>query len=189
MTRRLISALLAVLAAPLHADPYCDDLWFARNQLYDRAGYCFSSALGQAVFDNAGCTGTDVTLEPGGEEMVAAIKAAEARADCSVDTTRERLEVENLELRLRLDQVVYRAEDASGCLGWTGGPLTLLAGPDENSLPIAWIENGDDIIWQYESLPWPEGWTFVSIFRDGMETGFGWRISDIYAGLCTSLAG
>ena len=86
-------------------------------------------------------------------------------------------------------QVVYRSEFASGCLGWTGGPLTLLAGPDPASQPIATVQTGDDIIWEYDSLPWPEGWTFISVHQDGVETGLGWRLYDIDDALCTHLAG
>lgn len=39
------------------ARPSCDELWYQRNAIYDAAGYCFSTARAQAVFDNAGCTG------------------------------------------------------------------------------------------------------------------------------------
>ena len=189
MNRFPLAAWLIITASPLRADPFCDDLWFARNQLFDRAGYCFSSPLGQAVFDNSDCTGKDITLEPGGAEMVAEIRASEARVPCDVDTSRTWLEIENIALRRRLGQVVYRSEFASGCLGWNGGPLTLLAGPGPTSEPIAMVETGDDIVWEYDSLPWPEGWTFISVYRDGVQTGLGWRRDDIDHALCTGLAG
>ncbi|MFO1171227.1 MAG: caspase family protein [Hyphomicrobiaceae bacterium] len=34
----------------------CDELWVARNEMFDRRGYCFTSAKGQSFFDNADCT-------------------------------------------------------------------------------------------------------------------------------------
>ncbi len=34
----------------------CDQLWIARNEIFDRNGYCFRSERGQAYFDNADCT-------------------------------------------------------------------------------------------------------------------------------------
>lgn len=33
----------------------CDDLWYARNAIFARNGYCFQGARGQATFGNAGC--------------------------------------------------------------------------------------------------------------------------------------
>ena len=52
MRRAAICAF--VVAGPAAADERCHDLWFARNAIMDRAGYCFGSVLGQAVFDNEG---------------------------------------------------------------------------------------------------------------------------------------
>jgi len=34
----------------------CDSLWYQRNLIYDRKGYCFQSPRGQAAFSNEGCT-------------------------------------------------------------------------------------------------------------------------------------
>lgn len=184
-----LALFLLLFAAPAGADPFCDDLWFARNQLFARAGFCFGSPLGQAVFGNAGCIGKEVTLEPGGAEMVAAISALEAQVPCKVDTTRRALEVENIGLRLRLEQVVFRSEFASGCLGWTGPALTLLAGPRPGAAPTGVVQAGDDIIWEYDSLPWPDGWSFISAHRGGVELGFGWYPGEIDQGLCSRLAG
>ena len=42
--------MLLSIAPPVVAqedDPPCDELWFARNLLFDRAGHCFDSTLGQ----------------------------------------------------------------------------------------------------------------------------------------------
>lgn len=33
----------------------CQNLWYVRNSIYDRRGYCFKTADGKAVFDNSDC--------------------------------------------------------------------------------------------------------------------------------------
>jgi hypothetical protein len=187
---RLATAFLALtVAAPALGYDICDDLWLSRNHLFDRAGYCFSSPLGQAVFDNAGCTGTDVALPASDAEMLDHIRTMEAELGCAVDTTRTMLDVENVSLRLRLEIVVARSEFASGCLGWQGPPIALHAGTHAESPTISQVQTGDDIVWEYDALPWPDGWSFVTSYRDGVQTGLGWTMSDIDESLCTGLAG
>jgi len=46
--RFLIALICTLLAAPVQALDYCDELWFTRNLAFDRAGYCFGSPLGKA---------------------------------------------------------------------------------------------------------------------------------------------
>jgi hypothetical protein len=58
----------------------CDQLWYARNAIFDRAGYCFSSARGKAAFDNTGCTGG--TPDAAGMAEVARIQQQEAANGC-----------------------------------------------------------------------------------------------------------
>jgi len=45
----------ALVAAELEALD-CEELWIARNEIFDRNGYCFRSARGQDYFDNSDCT-------------------------------------------------------------------------------------------------------------------------------------
>lgn len=40
----------------------CLELWLARNEIYDRNGYCFVTSLGIQHFDNAGCRTTDTNI-------------------------------------------------------------------------------------------------------------------------------
>ena len=44
-----LALLCALLASPAAASDVCDDLWFTRNLIMDRAGYCFGSVLGRAA--------------------------------------------------------------------------------------------------------------------------------------------
>ena len=34
----------------------CQNLWYVRNSIYDRKGYCFKTQDGKDVFDNSDCT-------------------------------------------------------------------------------------------------------------------------------------
>ncbi len=52
----------AAQPAPVQGQPVqraavsCDELWYRRNAIWHRYGYCFGSARGQAAFGNAGCS-------------------------------------------------------------------------------------------------------------------------------------
>ena len=75
---KFLVVALSLLASPALASNACHDLWFTRNAVIDRAGYCFGSPLGRAVFNNAGCTGKSVSLPPQAQRMVAQVKEMEA---------------------------------------------------------------------------------------------------------------
>ncbi len=189
MPRLSLAVLFALAAQPALAFDPCDDLWFSRNQLFDRAGYCFSTPLGKAVFDNSDCIGKEVTLEPGGDALVAYIQGMERSFDCHVDTQATSLDIANIGLRFRLETVVALSEYSSGCLGWTGAAVPLFAGPRDDAEVISVAMPGDDIVWEYEPLGWPEGWSFVTAYRDGLQTALGFSRAEFDEDLCTGLAG
>jgi hypothetical protein len=180
----------SLFAAPAFAWSPCDDLWFARNQVFARAGYCFASPLGQAVFGNKGCIGKDVTLEPGGAEAVAFAREGETMLECKIDTSRTRLDIPHLALRLRLEAVpVLDSMSASGCLDWQGPTLQLRLGPRSGAEVIAEVGSGDDIVWEYWYFGIPDGWSFLSLYRDSRQIGFGWSNAVIDEALCGHTAG
>lgn len=187
---RFAPALLVCLASPALGFEACDDLWFSRNQVFDRAGYCFSSPLGQAVFDNTGCTPGAVP-DAEGQALIDFVRAREAQLGCNVDTTRSTLDIDQLDLRLSLEPpLVALSEYASGCLGWKGEPLALLAGPRDGAEMIGIAQPGDDITWEYEWMGEAPGWSFVTIYRDGTQAGLGWVWTEaVDQMLCTGLAG
>ena len=45
---------IAAMPAPARAET-CDDLWYARNEIYKAQGYCFRTRRGIEAFGNAGC--------------------------------------------------------------------------------------------------------------------------------------
>jgi hypothetical protein len=184
-----LAAVLAILGSPALGWTACEDLWFSRNQVFDRAGYCFASPLGQAVFDNSNCTGSEVELDAATWDFVDYVKAMEALYECAVDTTATTLDIPNKGLRMKLEQVVALSEYASGCLGWTGEALPLRAGPRAGAEVLSVAMPGDDVTWEYEPIDWPDGWSFATIYRDGVQTALGWLQDPFDHDLCTGYAG
>ena len=61
----------------------CSDLWVARNEIFDRNGYCFQTARGKAYFDNGDCrTNSQNILSALEKRNVAAIQSWERRRGC-----------------------------------------------------------------------------------------------------------
>ncbi|MCE7027644.1 YARHG domain-containing protein [Jiella avicenniae] len=58
----------------------CGQLWYARNLLFDLAGYCFKSAKAQRYFSNAGCTGASPRGSDAAE--VSRLQALERQNGC-----------------------------------------------------------------------------------------------------------
>jgi hypothetical protein len=89
MTRALIIFAAGLLAGmtglvPLAAAQNCWDLWYERNAIFDRNGYCFSTRLGQETFDNADCWTRTPNLSQGEQRRVAEIKRQEQRLGCAI---------------------------------------------------------------------------------------------------------
>ncbi len=64
-------AALAVLVLPLAGEAQaqysassCGELWYARNEIYKDAGYCFRTQRGIRAFGNAGCRHDDIEDVP-----------------------------------------------------------------------------------------------------------------------------
>ena len=58
----LLSGIVAI-PAPARAET-CDDLWYARNEIYKAQGYCFRTRRGIDAFGNAGCQYDNVEEVP-----------------------------------------------------------------------------------------------------------------------------
>lgn len=89
MTRIILAAglaigLLATAAPPARAET-CDDLWYARNEIYKAQGYCFRTQRGISAFGNAGCrydNVEDVPLSANQRRTVAEIAGEERARRC-----------------------------------------------------------------------------------------------------------
>ncbi|MBV7380371.1 DUF4453 domain-containing protein [Maritimibacter dapengensis] len=184
-----IVPFLLILSGPACADTACDEMWFVRNLAFDRAGYCFGSRLGAAVFDNSDCIGTQITLAPDVREATAMIRESEAYLGCDVNTEATGLALSRMPLLRQLSDLPIPTEyDGSACLGWTGPDIPLRSGHAVDALVVGSAQAGLDIVWEYEWLENP-GWEFISVYRDGEVLAMGWSNTPVDIDLCTHLAG
>ena len=186
--KRLV-LLFALIASPVAAADVCDDLWFTRNLIMDRAGYCFGSTLGQAVFDNGNCIGKSVSLSAQAQRQVAEIRELEKVIQCKVDTGKTSLDLPDIETRRKLIDLPVRDEFESGCIGWQLDFEPLHAGHDGNSAIIGRVEPEDDILWSHRSQV--EGWDYVMVMQSGWGSvkSAGWMRSPTDEKSCRQWAG
>jgi hypothetical protein len=175
------------LPLPLWAGA-CEDLWYTRNQVMDRAGYCFESTLARALFDNGDCVGQDVRLTADQEAMVADIRALEAQIGCRVNTRDTWLDLDDLGIRQSLIDLPVLDLLSGGCLGWLGPPRTLHAGRSELAPPIGRLEPGDFVRYDHRL---EDGWFYVTTHGpswSGLRAG-GWLQGDLTTAACADFAG
>ena len=186
----LAGVLFIGLPLPGYSSDLCDDLWFSRNLVFDKVGYCFGSALGQAVFNNEGCTTTSPVLSANERAFVAWVKQTEQDWECRVDTSRTQLTIENIDTRRQLIDPVAASPFESACIGYIGGPLRLYAGHDTRHPVIGYADPGGNVHWAHEWLDAPEGWSFVTVkLRNGLTMDMGWTNAYFGPETCEALAG
>jgi len=177
----------SLLASPVLASDACHDLWFTRNAVIDRAGYCFGSPLGQAVFSNGDCIGKSVSLPPQAERMVALVKEMESRFDCRVNNKQTYLDLDDLFLRFQLWDLPVRDEYESACLGWLGPVMGLRAGHRPDAPLVGQIDPGDYV--NYAHIP-VGSWAYVTTSGpDWQVTSGGWLDTALYQEQCRDYAG
>lgn len=172
-------------------DPVCQAYWFDRNNIFDRAGYCFSSNLGKAVFDNSDCVSSNVTLSKADKAHVQRIKEAEMnwRCDGNNKVTRFPDEVELMEVRRKLTEPPVRDSFESMCIGFNGSQnIPLYAAPDSTAEVLGYVERGDNITFSH--ISGRDGWEFSyavdpNSFR---YKALGWHNTDLTNG-CDEIAG
>ena len=154
------------MASPTFANG-CDDLWFTRNLLFDRAGYCFGSPLGQAVFNNADCVSSNIVLNPQAKQFADYLRGLEAQHQCRVDTSRRSLALDDLHIRRQLYHLPVAVEFGSGCLNWLMGPTPLYAAPDASTPIIGQIQPSNNVYFFHEAVG---SWTYVTVNLGGTDT-------------------
>lgn len=177
----------ALLAGPAFAatDP-CHDLWFTRNLVFDRAGYCFTSPLGRSVFDNEGCTTSSPRLSADDREIVAQVRETEEWIGCRVDTDTSELVLDAIEWRRRLDTLPVLSRGESACLGWRNAEVPLYSGTGEGARRIGQISPGDTVSYNHE-LRAP--FSFVTVHRGVELVAIGWTDMQADEASCTMFAG
>ena len=173
----LLLALLVIAPSARAADDdFCRMLWLSRNIVFDRAGQCFQSALGQSVFDNADCIGTARNLFPFEAEVVRMAQEMEISFDCDVDTANTALGATTTRFLAQLRQLntpPVRADTEHGCWNYLGPPRALYAGISTDLAQIGTLQTGQNF--GFSHLPLRGGWEFISVSNpDGSEAGFGW---------------
>ena len=161
-------------------------MWVTRNMVFDQAGYCFGSTLGQSVFDNSDCTPGDVTLTAAEREFVAYTRDMEAEFACEIDTSRKTLELDAMEDWLQLEDLPYRDWSESGCIGWRGQTLPLRSAANDSGSVIGQILPGDMVVFAHIDIG---GFSFVEAVREGAPSDVGWVRIRINPKVCEALAG
>ena len=174
----------AVLAAPAAAD--CDDLWFSRNFVFDQAGFCFGSALGQQVFDNSNCRTKTPDISERQKAFVARVKQQERDLGCTVDTSRTELFVRDIHLRRGLMEQPVSDGFESACIGWKGPVYDLRLAPEEDAPESVQILPGDMLMLNHEGTG---DWDFVTLLRGDEVAGLGWMSAPIDETTCEGFAG
>lgn len=166
---RLVCAVVGLLLAvsPAAAD-VCEDLWFTRNLIMDRNGYCFGSTLGKAMFDNRDCLGKQISLSGEEQFRVAEIQKMERWLNCRVNTARAGIDIVDEYWLRRMEALPIRQDGESACLGWQGPPVPLFPGFGPGLSQIGGIVAGDSILWSHQTEPGTE-WTYVTVWSANWE--------------------
>ncbi|WP_116131741.1 DUF4453 domain-containing protein [Tropicimonas sp. IMCC34043] len=188
-----LPVVLSFLAAPAVAEVWeygeaeCNELWFTRNLIMDRAGYCFGSALGQALFDNRDCRGKDVQLSAAQSAQVRKIQALETQIGCKVNTSRRSLDLPFMAELRRLRDMPLPADGGWACIGWQGAAVPLYDGYSAGAQVVGQIRPGDWVGYGYIG----DGGRTVVMVRRGGERGngmLGWMDDSVRAS-CAEEAG
>jgi len=145
----------------------CESLWIERNQIYNVAGTCFESLLGQSVFDNSDCTPGAPALPESAVTRVDQLKAAQAGRLCEINTDMRHISVNGRYgvLRFGTGDIVLgpwpdalqkldvfplaagrrRSCTVSGLSASGDGFLALRSGPDVRYPQIGALVNGDRV--------------------------------------------
>ncbi|MFT6272557.1 MAG: hypothetical protein ACJA0F_001402 [Dinoroseobacter sp.] len=185
-TMRTVLAAAIVMLSAGTAVADCASMWVTRNLVFDRAGYCFGSNLGQSVFNNAGCTGTDVNLSAAERDFVAYTREIEAIFDCKINTARTSIDLPLLSSWLKLQDLPRRDEFESGCMGWTGPRTALRSGHSGGASVVGTLMQGDVVLLSH----WAVGdWNFITVSRGEQDAAIGWTDVQFGPETCRSLAG
>lgn len=193
---RLCLLCLVLCAVPVlsvaQTDGWCEELWLSRNTVMDRAGQCFETPLGRAVFDNSDCTGPAVRLLPLDADIVRRLVEMEAGADCAIDTSVPRLSPVVLPIQRRLGDlwtVPVRADSEHGCAGYMGPDRALHAGISEATTVIGHLEPGQSFSFVHQ--PMPPDWDYIIVSDEhGVFVTHGWlRGIEMTDDTCRFMAG
>ena len=153
----------------------------------DRAGYCFGTALGAAVFDNSDCIGKNVSLSEEDQLWVSSIRRREKIMQCRVNTARPLLDLPDADIRRRLTDLPMRDEFESACIGWLQDDLSLHAGAGGDTPIVGVISRGDSVSFRHDER---HGWNYVTVSgKDWTYKSAGWTNAPFNTQDCEQFAG
>lgn len=176
------------LPASAQNNTFCESLWLSRGMVLDRAGHCFDTPLGDAVFDDNDCTGPVGALFPIDAEI---LRMAEG-ATCDMDESGTELTLRGgafvAQLRV-LNTVPVRGGSEHSCVDYQGPPIPLYAGISTELAQIGTVLPGQGFGLQHQ--PMRGGWDYVTVSDpDGTMAAFGWlRMEAVDLQLCGQIAG
>ena len=168
---RFLVLIFALLAGTAHADRVCDELWFTRNLVFDRAGYCFGSPLGQQLFDNGDCTTSQPELHPMDAALVAEIKQSEAEWECDLDTSRTDHDFPDLSTWSMMQDLPVNGGYESACIGWQTAPRAVRNGHHGQAGRLGEVREGDGLFFQMLAK---DGYEYVTVLRHDQPVLEGW---------------
>ena len=159
-------AALFLLATPLAATAqsfdFCEELWVTRNMIFDRAGYCFGSTLGQSLFDNSNCTTGTANAPQAYAQIIAWARGDEERLGCRVNTAQPAWP----SIRSVYDYynqywtVAVPVDGGFGCWGYSGPTVTVYAGAASNTPVLGQLTAGQSYSTTHYGV---DGWEFISV--------------------------
>ncbi|MEJ6392762.1 DUF4453 domain-containing protein [Gymnodinialimonas sp. 2305UL16-5] len=188
-----VCVLGLMLATPVVAqnDLWCQELWLSRNTVLERAGFCFQTPLGQAVFDDFGCIPGPPSLSTTDAEIVQILLGMEEESGCAVDTSATAIDERLHPLAERLTELSTVPIDGyteHGCGGYLGPARDLHAGVSNEAVVIGRLEPGQNFSFAHAAMP--SGWEYITVTQDGHRVAHGWvqniEISDV---TCEFIAG
>lgn len=167
--------ILSLLSLPAQAQDLdiCEALWLSRNAVLDDAGQCFLSPLGQAVFDNTGCSGVAFLL-PGATRALDALAEHEANLECSIETGDTTVAAAMRgELLLYEELAVMPVENGEQtlCTAYRGEPFWTYGGPGSEMGVIELVQTGQTLLFSGVGIG---DYRFASVFDDRVEVARGW---------------
>jgi hypothetical protein len=189
----VLATILAALAfSASHAKAAgiaCENMWYARNLIAHRAGYCFGSELGQSMFGNDGCTGKNPTMSEADRERVRQFAALEKSWGCDVDTSATMLKSDVIPFIADLERFAFRDDTESSCGGYKGPRIALHAGPSSDTAIVGYIEPGNSILSSYIL---EKGWEMLEVnasMENSQLRAVGWTPEEVFSYGCEFMAG
>jgi len=162
MFKEILAIATVCVGTTANANSACDDLWFARNTIYDLHGYCFGSTLGKKIFDNEGCTTVEPELPRDLEERVQKLWSQAETMKCDPAQGRSKISVYNVPSRKGMAYQPIASLTESACIGLQSNPIELYDAPKDTSVKVGVAAVGDDLAWLHQD---EDEWSFVTILK------------------------